>query len=617
MSFLYPAFLLGALAIAIPIALHLLRRDIAPPVSFSAVRLLRRSPIERSRRRRLRDLLLLAARVAALLLLATAFARPYNPSAARGPDLRIVAVDRSFSLGAPGRFASAIDAARAAIDEAGIGERVAVIAFDDRAEVAAAPGSASDARAALASLQPGFGGTRFGPAIAKAVETAAGDPARLVIVTDLQRAGWEDEERAVIPSALHVEVRDLGAPPPDAAVTAVRVDPDRVVASVRNTGRKPFTGRARVVVGGRDAASAPVSVAARDSADVAIPVRGLGGESLAVAIDDPAGYPADDVRYVVLGPQPGTPVLLIVGAESGQTGFYLSRALGSAAGDDAFEVREATGPSIAAMKPEDLQRQAAIVLLSTRGLDRRGREMLAAFVRAGGGLLVAASAAVDPSVLASGMGWAPLSPEDRAGAPVMLSATDLRHPIFRPFGALAANLGQVRFDRIWRVRAPGWDVAARFTDGSPALVERREGNGRVVLFTSDVDRRWNDFPLHPAFVPFAVESVRHAAGARERKREYLVADAPAGASPEPGVYLAARDQRRVAVNVDPREATAERLTPQEFDAMLQRVDAAAAASSLPGDARSRQTEARQGLWRWGLMLMLAALAAESFVGRVS
>ena len=105
MAFLYPAFLVGALAIALPIALHLLRRDVAPEVRFSAVRLLKRSPVERSRRRRLRDLLLLAARVTALLLLATAFARPFAPGAASAMlPLRIVAVDRSYSMAAPGVF---------------------------------------------------------------------------------------------------------------------------------------------------------------------------------------------------------------------------------------------------------------------------------------------------------------------------------------------------------------------------------------------------------------------------------------------------------------------------------------------------------------------------------
>ena len=97
MNFLYPAFLLGGLAIAVPIVLHFLRRDIAPPVPFTAVRLLRRSPVARSRRRRLRDLLLLAARVTALLLLAAAFARPYAAGAASGATLRIVAVDLTES----------------------------------------------------------------------------------------------------------------------------------------------------------------------------------------------------------------------------------------------------------------------------------------------------------------------------------------------------------------------------------------------------------------------------------------------------------------------------------------------------------------------------------------
>jgi hypothetical protein len=32
--------------------------------------------------------------------------------------------------------------------------------------------------------------------------------------------------------------------------------------------------------------------------------------------------------------------------------------------------------------------------------------------------------------------------------------------------------------------------------------------------------------------------------------------------------------------------------------------------------RAMQVEARQGFWQYGLLLMLAALVAESFVGRV-
>src|SRR6476469_10063350 len=118
MSFITPWYLAGAALIALPIVLHLLRRDVAPPVPFTAVRLLRRSAVERSRRHRLRDLLLLAARVTALLLLAGSFARPYIARAGSTGRATVVLLDRSFSMSAPGRFARAQQLAREAIDQA-------------------------------------------------------------------------------------------------------------------------------------------------------------------------------------------------------------------------------------------------------------------------------------------------------------------------------------------------------------------------------------------------------------------------------------------------------------------------------------------------------------------
>jgi hypothetical protein len=195
---------------------------------------------------------------------------------------------------------------------------------------------------------------------------------------------------------------------------------------------------------------------------------------------------------------------------------------------------------------------------------------------------------------------------------VALAPTDIRHPIFRPFGALTANLGQVRFDRAWRVKSAGWDVVARFTDGSPALLERREGKGRVMLFASDFDRRWNDFPLNPAFVPFALEAVRYVSGSQDRGRDYLVGSAPEGAGAKPGVYRAASGGRAIAVNVDARESTTAVVGSDEFQAMVERVPLAA---GIATDARAQQVEARQSYWQYGLLLMLGALVAESIVGR--
>ena len=606
MNFLYPAFLLGALAAAIPIVLHFLRRDVAPEVPFSAVRLLRRSPVSRSRRRRLRDLVLLAARVVALLLLAAAFARPYIVGATGSSSLRIVAVDRSFSMGAPGRFAHAIELARRAVDDARPGERVAILAFDDRADIIEPPGPAATARAALAGLEPGFGATQYGALFAKAAEIAGADAGRLIVVTDLQRSGWEGEDRAVLPAGLDLDVKDAGAPPDNLSVGALRVAGDRVVAAIGNSGRTARTGRVRVERDGRTAATTSYAVPPGSSVEVPIAYRVPASGFITVSIDDPEGFAADNRRFAVLDPVSPQLILLVTSGAS-ESGFYMARALGATGGR--MDTRASPSPS---MPQGDLSSYSAVVLLSTRGLERRSRELIAGFVRSGGGLLIAPSPDVEPVVLSAIFNWQPaIAGTVETAAAVTLSPMDLRHPIFRPFGALAANLGRVRFERVWRLGTEGWDVAARFTDGSAALLERREGKGRVVLFASDLDRRWNDFPLQPAFVPFAVEAVRYVSGARDRGRDYVIGSVPDGVADQPGVYRTSGGDRVVAVNVDARESATGIMSTDEFAGMVERVSADRAVA----DPRAQQVEARQGYWQYGLLLMLVALVAESFVGR--
>jgi hypothetical protein len=610
-SFLFPAFLLGALAIAIPIALHFLRRDAAPEVPFSAVRLLRRSPVDRAPRRRLRDLLLLAARVAALALLALAFARPYAAGSAGTAGLHIVAIDRSFSMAGEGRFDEALRLAREAIDAAPAGQRIAVIAFDDRADVIAPPGGASDARAALADLGAGYGATRYAPVFARALELAGGRAGRLVLVTDLQRAGWENEGRVMVPHTFELEIRDVGAPPPNLAIVDVRVERERVVASVRNTG-VAREGTLRLQLGGAEVRAASFVAGAHATVQVPIAWRAPASGALAVTVDDPEGIPADDTRHVLLDQADRTSIMIITPPGVPQAGLYVSRALEAAFEEDGVQARVVAAPEASGLAdPEG--GPSVIVLLSTRGLDRRARGGVAARVRAGAGLVVAAGPEVEPDMLSSIFEWpSPLAMPDQPLEGVTLAATDLRHPIFRPFGALIANLGQVHFSRAWMVKGDGWDIVARFTNGSPAILERREGSGRVVLFASDLDRRWNDFPIHPVFVPFVAETVRHAGADAAVVREFTVAGAPAGVPSEPGVHPLPGAQRMVAVNVDPRESSAATLSTDEFDAMVDRISLEPAAA---GHAVAREAESRQGWWRYGLILMLATLVAESFVGR--
>ena len=76
MSFAAPLFLLAALAGAIPVLLHMINRRQTTVVPFSTLRFLRQSARRTRRRKRIHDLLLLLLRVAALMLVAIALARP-------------------------------------------------------------------------------------------------------------------------------------------------------------------------------------------------------------------------------------------------------------------------------------------------------------------------------------------------------------------------------------------------------------------------------------------------------------------------------------------------------------------------------------------------------------
>jgi hypothetical protein len=353
--------------------------------------------------------------------------------------------------------------------------------------------------------------------------------------------------------------------------------------------------------------------------------------SFTVTIDDPEGLPADNTRFVALGSRGAASSLIVAGSGAGtgagsagaRTGgdgaaasnaaakasaLYLSRALSTSPGE-AVEI--VSGPQVAAMSPEQLSNYRGVTLVSTRGLERSARERLMSFVHGGGGLFITAAPDLDASILAEMTGWQPPLSAVEQGGPLTLAATDLRHPIFRPFGALAANLGQVRVDRAWRVSPDGWSVVARFSNGTPALLERVAGQGRVVLFASDVNRRWNDFPLYPVFVPFAIEAMRYVAGDRRQPRDFTVAQAPAQARHVPGVYRGP-DNRPFSVNVDTRESALDRMKPGDFEGRVRRSGAGA---SRAADKQAQQTESSQSYWQYGLALMIATLIAESVVGR--
>ena len=102
MQFLYPAFLFGLLALAIPVIIHLFNFRRFKTVYFTNVRFLKNIQEETSTKSRLKHILVLISRMLAIIFLVLAFAQPFIPSEQSADKATKKAVsiyiDNSFSM---------------------------------------------------------------------------------------------------------------------------------------------------------------------------------------------------------------------------------------------------------------------------------------------------------------------------------------------------------------------------------------------------------------------------------------------------------------------------------------------------------------------------------------
>ena len=98
------SYLFGSLALAIPVLIHLVRREKSEIIPFSSLMFLLKVPKRSIRQQKMKNLLLMALRLLILALLVGAFARPYmtqpaKPAANANSNRGVVMMlDTSYSM---------------------------------------------------------------------------------------------------------------------------------------------------------------------------------------------------------------------------------------------------------------------------------------------------------------------------------------------------------------------------------------------------------------------------------------------------------------------------------------------------------------------------------------
>ena len=657
MGLFAPWFLAGLAGLALPVYLHLLKRQTRTPKPVSSLMLYESRTQASTRHRRLRYFLLLALRLAMLLLVILAFANPFvNRDAAAVASNRLVllVVDNSFSMRAGTRLNDAKEAAMSVLGGKGAA-KAQVAAFGSQLRLMTqAIEDQSALRAAVQAIQPGDGHGNFGE-LARAVRAMAESvrtPIEFHLFSDMQRSGlaatFSDmalpanvklvAHAAVTKAQPNWAVESVDAP---GQVWGKDAKPIHVQAVVAGYGTPAAQRTVSLTVGGKTTASKTIAVPANGRARVEFPALEVpyGFSRCEVKIDSADGLSADDVRHFAVQRSDPQKALLVHNYGDSRSPLYIGAALAAAAQSafllESINVNEAGD--------RQLSNYAFVILSDLSSMPSLLEHALNGYIRGGGSVLITAGTSAGGRSQIPIFGAHIIETRDYTRVPgrfMAVGAVDSSYPAV----AKADGWSGVKFFYALNVDAGDARVIVRLGDQTPLLLEKRMGEGREVLLTTGLDNLTNDFPLHPAFVPFIEQTARYLAGserqggaravdsylelrnAKEQAQGVEVTD-PEGKRPltlgeaasaqsfqltEAGFYqlrLANGRTNEVGVNADPKESNLD-IIPNDVLALWQgNGEQSAQQASTGGPAGPKKSP--QTLW-WYVMLLVFALAiAES------
>jgi hypothetical protein len=558
MSFLNPILLGGLAAIAVPIIIHLLNRRKFHKVVWAAMRFLKTSVEQNQRRMRVEDMILLALRCLLVILLALALARPAILSKAgdvfgQSKVTGVIVLDNSYSMGVSDgsmtRFDKARDAALEAIDSMPIGSATAVLLASDVVD-GAIPEPTFDmnlARRAIRDAPLTDRGTDLLPAIEKALDVLRDRLAirkEIYLITDGQAVGWSQLseiqsslEKAKSEITTHIiltgehEDQNLGVSDLRLASGLSPVkQPLRFEVKVTNFGKEEVRNVRVALNVDEEPASDEFTIdvlpaGSMKSISLFAKLMTEGFHSVHARIPDDR-LRADDRRSLVVRAIKDVRALLVDGdpgneARDSET-YFLRNALvpipPEMQAEYFIKATTISAPDLGSARLDDFD---ALILANVSDLSENMLRNFEQYLRRGGGIMIFPGAKSNPifyneqlfrrfQFLPAALGT-PRGEAEQDEKYFALQEKDYQHSIVSIWNDPASGtLGSARFYRAFSLLqsptpksqdAGDPQIILKFADGSPAVMERTWGLGRVVLFSSTADTAWNDLPVRLSFVP--------------------------------------------------------------------------------------------------------------------
>jgi len=570
MHFLSAPLLFGLALAAVPLIIHLLNRRRFELVEWAPMKYLKLTIRSNRRRMRIEQLLLLLLRTLAIALLVLIVARPVLSRQASGAWLshrsrasRIIVLDDSLSMGYRHNGRTALDLGKAAVSEllhaTGGQDAVTVLTTAPASAPLIRDASLDNAPSLLGrieALRPTDAACDW-PATFHVIDdclaTTAFPQKELVLITDLRRSGWNGgvtelanrwAGQGIVARIIDVGSRETADV---ALVRFVEEDPfilpgasARLMATVRNGTPAAITGaQAFLSVDGQPQPVMLPDLPAGGTTDVPLSVtlQSPGSHTLKLALPDDA-LAGDNTRFLTVEVRERLDLAIVDGRQTGRpfesAGDFLHLAV--TAGADPWHVRHVSDadPEANLQAPPDVLAVADVASLSP-ALAARYEKL----VRGGMGLMIFAGEQLEPDayndrLYNNGNGLLPA----RLGRPIdgpmrgIVVEAYSDSPLAPLAKLMPAALAKIEARRLLTVEFPkqaddAVRVLARWNDpeGHPAVIEKRLGRGRVLLWTLSADREWSDWPVDPTYV-LAIRSAAAAVARPDSDAHNLVAGHP-------------------------------------------------------------------------------------------
>ena len=516
MRFLFPGFLFALLAVAIPIIIHLFNFRKFKKVYFSNVKFLKSIEQQTASRQNLKNLLVLAARILAIVFLVFAFARPYiqnNDATASNRQAVSVYIDNSYSMEGVNREGSLLDEARRRAKEIAtaytLNDKFQLLTNDFEGKHQRLL-NYEDFLNAVDEVKISAASKKLSQIVNRQQDVFVNEPnaaKSIYLISDFQ-TNLIDNSLAKIDSTVSIRLIRLKSNPlPNVSIDSVWFvsaihkpgEAGKLVARFRNNSdREAENIPIKLLINGQQRSIGNISIPARGSRADTLSFSGLnpGWKSGEIGITD---YPVvfDDRFYFSFNVQPNLRVLAINGPGVNP---YINAVYQS---DRYFILENTEAGSINYSK---LGEYPLLILNEVDDFSSGLIQQLKSYTEQGGNILILPSLNADLSSLTSLLTSLKTDiPRQIVNAETKISSINLQHPVFKGvFETIPKNIdlpsvkkyvsytAQSRTNKQSLLSLPGREEF---------LSEYRLGKGRVYLSAVPLNDLSGNFARHSLFVP--------------------------------------------------------------------------------------------------------------------